>query len=158
MKHKVKVVLHKFRQQKLQLVESTYSRTNPFKAEVLENINLNGRGSNKETRHLELSLEGSGLTYEPGDALGIYPENDPELVEILLQEMKWDPEEIVTVNKQGEVLPLKEALISHFEITTLTKPLLEKAAQLSSNEELQELLSAGNEDQLKAYLAWTRFA
>ena len=62
-------------------MESPYSRTNPFKAEVLENINLNGRGSNKETRHLELSLEGSGITYEPGDALGIYPENDPELVE-----------------------------------------------------------------------------
>ena len=49
---------------------------------MLENINLNGRGSNKETRHLELSLEGSGLTYEPGDSLGIYPENDPELVEM----------------------------------------------------------------------------
>ena len=126
MKHKVEVVLHKFMQQKLQAVESTYSRNNPFKAEVLENINLNGRGSNKETRHLELSLEGSGLTYEPGDALGIYPENDSELVESLIQEMKWDPEEIVTINKQGEVLPLKEALISHFEITTLTKPLLKK--------------------------------
>ena len=132
MKRKVKVVLLKFMQQKLQAVESTYSRNNPFKAEVLENINLNGRGSNKETRHLELSLEGSGLTYEPGDALGIYPENDSELVESLIQKMGWDSEEIVTINKQGEVLPLKEALISHFEITTLTKPLLEKAAQAFS--------------------------
>ena len=93
-----------------QTVESTYSRNNPFKAEVLENINLNGRGSNKETRHLELSLEGSGLTYEPGDALGIYPENDPELVESLIQKMGWNSEEIVTINKQGDVLPLKEAL------------------------------------------------
>lgn len=63
--------------------ESSYSRTNPFRAEVLENLNLNGRGSNKETRHVELSLEGSGLTYEPGDSLGVYPENDPELVESL---------------------------------------------------------------------------
>ena len=104
---------------------------------MLENINLNGRGSNKETRHLELSLEGSGITYEPGDALGIYPENDSELVESLIQKMGWDSEELVTINKQGEVLPLKEALISHFEITTLTKPLIEKAAQLSSSEELQ---------------------
>ena len=133
-------------------VESTYSRNNPFKAEVLENINLNGRGSNKETRHLELSLEGSGLTYEPGDALGIYPENDSELVESLIQKMGWDSEELVTINKQGEVLPLKEALISHFEITTLTKPLIEKAAQLSSSEELNELLSSENKDQLKSYL------
>ena len=133
-------------------VESTYSRNNPFKAEVLENINLNGRGSNKETRHLELSLEGSGITYVPGDALGIYPENDSELVESLIQKMGWDSEELVTINKQGEVLPLKEALISHFEITTLTKPLIEKAAQLSSSEELNELLSSENKDQLKSYL------
>ncbi|CAH0346038.1 assimilatory sulfite reductase (NADPH) flavoprotein subunit [Bacillus sp. CECT 9360] len=132
--------------------ESVYSRTNPFKAEVLENLDLNGRGSNKETRHLELSLEGSGLTFEPGDSLGIYPENDPALVGMLLEEMKWDPEEIVTVNKQGDVRPLKEALTFHFEITVLTKPLLEQAVQLSANEDLRELLSPDNKEKLKAYL------
>ncbi|MFL6557696.1 MAG: sulfite reductase subunit alpha, partial [Bacillus sp. (in: firmicutes)] len=131
---------------------STYSRSNPFKAEVLENNNLNGRGSNKETHHLELSLEGSGLTFEPGDSLGIYPENDPALVNLLLEEMNWDPEQMVTVNKKGETLPLKEALISHFEITTLTKPLIEKAANLSANQNLQELLVQGNEEPLKSYL------
>ncbi|NLS89064.1 assimilatory sulfite reductase (NADPH) flavoprotein subunit [Bacillus subtilis] len=132
--------------------ESSYSRTNPFRAEVLENLNLNGRGSNKETRHVELSLEGSGLTYEPGDSLGVYPENDPELVELLLKEMNWDPEEIVTLNKQGDVRPLKEALISHYEITVLTKPLLEQAAQLTGSEELRELLAPGNEENVKAYI------
>ncbi|WP_069838735.1 assimilatory sulfite reductase (NADPH) flavoprotein subunit [Bacillus sp. F56] len=132
--------------------ESSYSRTNPFRAEVLENLNLNGRGSNKETRHVELSLEGSGLTYEPGDSLGVYPENDPELVELLLKEMNWDPEEIVTLNKQGDVRPLKEALISHYEITVLTKPLLEQAAQLTGSEELRELLAPGNEENAKAYI------
>lgn len=132
--------------------DSVYTRSNPFHAEVLENINLNGRGSNKETRHLELSLEGSGLTFEPGDSLGVYPENDPALVDMLLKEMNWDPEEIVTINKQGDVRPLKEALISHFEITVLTKPLLEQAAKVSANEKLRELLSPGNEDQVKAYM------
>ncbi|GFM14394.1 assimilatory sulfite reductase (NADPH) flavoprotein subunit [Bacillus sp. FW1] len=132
--------------------ESSYSRTNPFRAEVLENLNLNGRGSNKETRHVELSLEGSGLTYEPGDSLGVYPENDPELVELLLKEMNWDPEEIVTLNRQGDVRPLKEALISHYEITVLTKPLLEQAAQLTGSEELRELLAAGNGENVKAYI------
>ncbi|MEC2074058.1 assimilatory sulfite reductase (NADPH) flavoprotein subunit [Alkalihalophilus marmarensis] len=131
--------------------ESAYSRKNPFKAEVLENLNLNGRGSNKETRHLELSLEGSGLTYAPGDSLGIYPENDPVLVGLLIKEMNWDPEEIVTVNKQGDVRPLKEALTSHFEITVLTKPLLEQAAKLSANQDLTELLSTGNE-KLKEFI------
>lgn len=131
---------------------SDFSRTHPFQAEVLENINLNGRGSNKETRHLELSLEGSGLTYEPGDSLGVYPENDPDLVDTLLEEMKWNPEERVLVNKQGDVRPLKEALLTQFEITVLTKSLLEQASPFTSNEDLRTLLSPGKEEQLKAYL------
>ncbi|MEY8190081.1 assimilatory sulfite reductase (NADPH) flavoprotein subunit [Peribacillus simplex] len=131
--------------------EQTYSRTNPFKAEVLENINLNGRGSNKETHHLELSLEGSGLAFEPGDSLGIYPKNDSDLVDMLLKELNWDPEEIVKVNKQGEVRQLRESLISDFEITVLTKSLIEQAAQLSDNEDLKELLVPGNEERLKQY-------
>ncbi len=128
--------------------ESVYSRSNPFRAEVLENINLNGRGSNKETRHLEISLEGSGLTYQPGDSLGVYPENDPELVDLLLAEMNWDPEEAVRVKE--ETVTLKEALSSHFEITVLTKPLVEKAAKLSGNEELHQL--ALDSSRLKSYI------
>lgn len=132
--------------------DTVYSRTNPFHAEVLENINLNGRGSNKETRHLELSLEGSGLEFKPGDSLGVYPENDPALVDMLINEMKWNAEEQVVVNKKGESLPLKDALISHFEITVLSKPFLEKAAKLSENESLQDLLSPGKEDQVKEYI------
>lgn len=136
----------------IESAESAYSRTNPFKAEVLETINLNGRGSNKETRHIELSLEGSGLTFEPGDSLGVYPTNDPALVDMLLDQMNWDPEKSVTVNKQGDILAIKEALISHFEITVLTKPLLEQAAQLSKNKDLQELLLSDNAEKLKGYL------
>ena len=135
----------------LQTVESIYSRTNPFRAEVLENINLNGRGSNKETRHLEISLEGSGFTFEPGDSLGIYPENDPVLVAQLLEKLNWSPEEPVTV-KTGDVRPLKEALQSYYEMTVLTKPLLERASKLSTNKELQELLSPGSQDKLKDYM------
>lgn len=132
---------------------SEYSRTNPFYAEVLENINLNGRGSNKETRHLELSLEGSGLVYEPGDSLGIYPTNDPALVDELIQTCGWNAEEAVTVHKNGDTLPLKEALTSHFEITVLTKPLLQKIAALTKSESLHALLEEGNEEKLKEYIA-----
>ncbi|MCC9087374.1 MULTISPECIES: assimilatory sulfite reductase (NADPH) flavoprotein subunit [Bacillus] len=132
---------------------SEYSRTNPFYAEVLENINLNGRGSNKETRHLELSLEGSGLVYEPGDSLGIYPTNDPTLVEELIKTCGWNAEEAVTAHKNGDTLPLKEALTSHFEITVLTKPLLQKIAAFTKSEDLQALLEEGNEEKLKAYIA-----
>jgi sulfite reductase (NADPH) flavoprotein alpha-component len=136
----------------VQTTESVYTRSNPFKAEVLENINLNGKGSNKETRHLEISLEGSGLSYKPGDSLGVYPENDPELVELLVAELNWSPDQTVTINKQGDIRSLKEALSSYFEITVLTKPLLQKVADLSNNKELRELLAAGNEEKLKGYL------
>lgn len=120
--------------------QTEYSRTNPFKAEILENININGRGSNKETRHLELSLEGSNLHFEPGDSIGIYPENDPELVDAFIAEMEWNPEVPVPVNKQGVVRSLREALISNFEITVLTKPLMKKIAELTSNAELEKLV------------------
>ncbi|SEM11262.1 sulfite reductase (NADPH) alpha subunit [Mesobacillus persicus] len=135
-----------------QVAESVYSRTNPFKAEVLENLNINGRGSNKETRHLELSLEGSGLSFKPGDSLGVYPENDPELVQMLIETLNWSPEQTVTINKQGDIRSLKEALISYYEITVLTKPLLQKVADLSKHEDLHALLAKGNEEQLKAYI------
>ncbi|MCZ8517750.1 sulfite reductase subunit alpha [Paenibacillus filicis] len=134
------------------VVPTTYSRTNPFQAKVLKNVNLNGAGSNKETRHLELSLKGSELSYIPGDCLGIIPENDPELVASLLEEMKWNAELSVSVNKQGDTLPLKEALATHFEITLLTKKMIQQAAELSENEELQKLVSDENLTQLKAYI------
>jgi sulfite reductase (NADPH) flavoprotein alpha-component len=133
--------------------ETAYSRTNPFHAAVLENLNLNGRGSNKETRHLEISLEGSGLTYQPGDALGIYPQNDPELVDELIQALNWNPNETVTINKQGDIRSLRAAFTSHYEITILTKPLLEKIAQLTGIDELHELIGSGNEAKLKEYIA-----
>ncbi|MGE6299790.1 assimilatory sulfite reductase (NADPH) flavoprotein subunit, partial [Guptibacillus hwajinpoensis] len=129
----------------------TYSRTNPFKAEILENVNLNGRGSNKETRHIELDLEGSNLEYEPGDSLGIYPENDTALVLQLIEEMNWKREEQVTVNKKGDVQPLEEALTKTYEITSLTKPLLKKIAELTSSSELKRMVEAEGEE-LRTYL------
>ncbi|MGG2027164.1 sulfite reductase subunit alpha [Gottfriedia sp. S16(2024)] len=128
-----------------------YSRTNPFQAKVLKNINLNGTDSNKETRHIELSLKGSGFTYVPGAALGVVPSNDPELVAALINEMKWDEEAVVTVGKQGETLSLKEALTSYFEITLITKKILQQATAFTENEELKNLVLVENATQLKEY-------
>lgn len=132
--------------------ESEYTRSNPFQAEILENLNLNGRGSDRETRHIEISLEGSNLQYEPGDSLGIYPENHPRLVDELIEAMGWKAEEPVTINKNGEERPLRQALLRNYEITVLTKPLLEQAAKLTSNNGLKELLEAGREQELRTYL------
>ncbi|GIO23698.1 assimilatory sulfite reductase (NADPH) flavoprotein subunit [Oceanobacillus sp. J11TS1] len=131
---------------------STFSRTNPFEAEIYENINLNGRGSNKETYHMELSLEGSNLQYEPGDSIGIYPENDPEMVDALIKEAGWKPNELVPINKKGEEVLLQEALQKNFEITVLTKPLLQKVAAFTQNPELQHLLEPGNEAAVTEYI------
>lgn len=132
--------------------QSVYSKKNPYPAEVLENINLNGRGSNKETRHLVLSLEDSGLTFEPGDSLAILPENDPELVDSLINELGWNPEESVQINEEGDIYSLRKALLSKFEITRLTKSFIQAAAELFHNEELKKLAAPGNEEKVKAYL------
>lgn len=118
--------------------QAVYSRTHPYRAEILENINLNGRGSNKEVRHIELSLEGFGEAFEPGDCLGVYPENEACLVNQLIDTLGWNPDAEVEINTGGETLPLPEALTSHFEITKLTKPLITKAAELFENEALNE--------------------
>ncbi|WLV25047.1 assimilatory sulfite reductase (NADPH) flavoprotein subunit [Aciduricibacillus chroicocephali] len=131
---------------------SSYSRTNPFQAEVLENINLNGRGSNKENHHIELSLEGSGLTFEPGDSIGIYPKNDPVLVDELIAEFGWDPETPISIKANEPECSLRDALLSHYEITVVTKPLLQKIAELTSNEEIKLLLEAEDDSELREYI------
>ncbi|GIO29289.1 MULTISPECIES: assimilatory sulfite reductase (NADPH) flavoprotein subunit [Paenibacillus] len=132
--------------------ESEFSRTNPFHAEILENLNLNGRGSDRETRHMEISLEGSGLQYEPGDSLGIYPENHPQLVDDLIAAMDWNPEESITINKQGDLLALRKALLRHYEITVLTKPLIKQFAEIAASPGLKELVEPGQEQKLKEYI------
>ncbi|KIL48429.1 assimilatory sulfite reductase (NADPH) flavoprotein subunit [Jeotgalibacillus campisalis] len=129
-----------------------YSRSNPFEAEIIENINLNGRGSNKETRHLELNLEGSNLTYEPGDSLGIVPQNDAVLADQLIEAAKWNPNETVTINKQGETSSLRDSLINTYEITSLSKNLIEKAAALTENEGLKKLLEPNEKEALQTYV------
>ncbi len=125
-----------------------FTRTNPFTAEVLENFNLNGRGSDKETRHLKLAIEGSGLCFEPGDSLGIYPHNDPQLVDDVIGHMGWNPQEVIPAGKQE--LPLREALIRHYEITLLSKQLLKQAATFSQDG-LQDMVQADANEKLKAY-------
>lgn len=125
--------------------ESEFNRTNPFKAEVLENLNLNGRGSDRETRHIELSLEGSNLDYEPGDSLGVFPENHPRLVDELIASMEWNADERVTVNKSGDQVSVREALLRYFEITAVTKPVVEQLAKLSPGSGLPALLADDSE-------------
>lgn len=116
--------------------EKRYSKSNPYQAEVLENINLNGRGSNKEVRHVELLLDNYGESFEPGDCVVVLPQNEPKIVTLLIETLGWDKDIEIPINDDGDTLPLEKALTEHFEITKLTKPLLQKAAELFGNTEL----------------------
>lgn len=118
--------------------EKKYSKANPYQAEVLENINLNGRGSDKETRHIEFLLDNFGEEYEVGDCLVVLPQNDPALVELLMSTLGWDPGDQIEISEDGDTISLEEALTSYFEITKLTRPLLQNAAAYFDNEALED--------------------
>jgi len=131
-------------------VTTLYSRTNPFESEVLENINLNGRGSNKETRHLELLIEDSNMKFEPGDSIGVYPENDAVLVENLITTLQWERDNTITIKDQ--TYTVEEALTHYYEITVLTKPLLQKIQENFKNDKLADLLLDENDEKLRSYI------
>jgi len=120
---------------------SVYGKSNPFPAEITESLRLTGRGSSKDTRHVEISLEGSGLHYAPGDALGIVPQNDPVLVAQLIEVGGWSGSETVTV-RSGETT-LELALTREFEISALTPRFIEQWAEWAGAGELKKL--AGDE-------------
>jgi len=116
----------------------TYSRANPFPARLLARRNLNGPGSAKETQHLEFSLDGSDLTYRPGDALGVLPSNCPELVGEIVAALGCDGEEAVLDPEQRET-SLRNALLRHYQIASIPQALIEAVAGRTKNVELKRL-------------------
>jgi sulfite reductase (NADPH) flavoprotein alpha-component len=117
--------------------QSAHDKRNPFAATVLENIRIVGRHSTKETRHVEFDLGGSGLSYQPGDSLGLVASNDGRVVEELLEATGLSPEAEVTVRNAS--LTLSEALSERFEITTASPRFIDQWATLSGASELQAL-------------------
>jgi len=97
---------------------STYTKKRPFPATLLVNRRLNGAASAKDTRHIGFSLEGSGLHYEVGDALGVWPVNCPFVVDAVLAAHGLDAEESVLLPNASKA-PLREALIKHYEVRSL---------------------------------------
>lgn len=114
-----------------------YDKRNPFPARIIDNIVLTGRGSTKETRHIELSLKGSGLTFEPGDALGVVPSNDPQLVEAILSTLDTSGAAPLTV--KGVTTTVAETLTHPFEIAALTPRFIEQWAVISGADALRRL-------------------
>jgi len=112
--------------------ESGYSRKNPFPAKLSVNRKLTGEGSNKDTRHFEICLEGSGLAYEVGDSLGVFAANNPALVELVLKELGFTGEEAVTT-ADGAPASMREALTKSFILTEPSKQLLQAVAEKDSS-------------------------
>jgi sulfite reductase (NADPH) flavoprotein alpha-component len=94
--------------------ETGWSKKNPFPAPLIANLKLNGTGSAKDTRHVAFSLRGSGLSYEVGDALGVWVRNDPLMVDGIIAAHGMDASAMVPIPEGGEAT-LREALIGHYE-------------------------------------------
>ena len=134
------------------LAVNVHSPDHPFAAEMLLNQRISGRefkglgylqhgGIGKDVRHLELSLQGSGLAYEPGDALGVRLRNPPQLVASILEAAGLDRN--APVVDAGTTLPLHEVLAGTREIARLARPLLAAHAERAADADLHALLAAG---------------
>ena len=130
---------------------SPYTKEAPLTATLAVNQKITGRGSEKDVRHIEIDLADSGLRYQPGDALGVWYQNDPALVKELVELLWLKGDEPVTVD--GKTLPLAEALEWHFELTVNTANIVENYATLTRSETLLPLV--GDKAQLQHYAATT---
>jgi sulfite reductase (NADPH) flavoprotein alpha-component len=127
-----------------------FDKKNPFPARLLRNVLLNKPGSSKEVRHYEISLAGSGLNYEVGDALGVIPANCTDLVNHLLAALHCDGEE--SVNVEQTAMPLRLALTRHFDITRPSSEFLAFAARIAPAAEFAPLLASDRAADLKQWL------
>ncbi|ELI6422939.1 assimilatory sulfite reductase (NADPH) flavoprotein subunit [Aeromonas veronii] len=127
---------------------SQYSKENPFPARLSVNQKITGRDSTKDIRHIEINLADSGLTYQPGDALGVWFDNDAELVGEVLALTGLSGDEATAHGT------LRAALTSHFELTRLHGGFITGLADISDNAALKDL--AGDKAQVNALVASTQ--
>lgn len=112
--------------------EPRYTAENPAQAEITALVNLNGSGSTRETWHAEFAVEDPAFTYKPGDAIGLFPDNDPDLAADLL----------ASVGLSGNA-DLHKKLVNSFDITTLSRPLVDGYAKLTGRKDVAKLLEEG---------------
>jgi sulfite reductase (NADPH) flavoprotein alpha-component len=132
--------------------EGGFSKKRPFPSAILRNYNLNGTGA-KQTNHVEISLDGSGLSYEVGDALGVYPENPACVVDEILAALPFKAGDVPT--STGEEVPLREALIRHYDIGTINKALIGKWQKRSGSPFLRSLVEADDKNAYEEF-CWGR--
>ena len=127
---------------------SAHSRDNPFKASVLANQRIVARDSEREVRHVEISLSGSGLHYQPGDALGVWPVHSPAQVVPWLEVLGLDGNALAT--RAGRSLPLSQWLSTELELTRPSRPFV--AALATGDDTLADLLKPEHSSALSALL------
>ncbi|CAI9387475.1 MULTISPECIES: NADPH-dependent assimilatory sulfite reductase flavoprotein subunit [Citrobacter] len=130
---------------------SPYTKEAPLSAALSGNQKITGRDSEKDVRHIEIDLGESGLRYQPGDALGVWYQNDPALVKEMVELVWLKGDEPVTVN--GQSLSLSDALQWHVELTVNTANIVENYATLTRSESLLPLV--GDRAQLQHYATTT---
>lgn len=131
-------------------VVAGHDRKRPFAATLLANQRITGRGAAKDVRHVELSLDGAGIQYEPGDALAVLPRNPGLTVQGVLDALRSDGD--TDVARDGRSLPLGRWLAEELEITRLSRPLIAKHAELAGSAELGALLGPDAQDELARFL------
>lgn len=131
---------------------SQYNKQNPYTATLLTSQKITGRDSGKDVRHIEIDLADSGLTYQPGDALGVWYENSAQLANSVAAAVGLSGVESVEV--EGESLSLHSALVSKYEITGANPQFVTKFAELSGSKKLQKLVE--DKDKLREYAANTQ--
>lgn len=133
-----------------------HNKTNPFTASIKERYCLCSPESKKKVYHVVLNLKGSGLTYNVGDSIGIYPTHDNTLVERTLHAMRAIGNESVTHKHMDKGVELRELLTHKVNITNVSRKFLSEIAARQTNKEKKERLDAlfheNQKDALKEYL------
>lgn len=134
--------------------ESEFTKQNPYSAEVLVSQKITGRGSDRDVRHVEIDLGDSGLTYQAGDALGVWFSNNEVLVDEVLAGLSLVADELVTLGTES--LSLKQALLEKKELTQLYPGLVKAWAELSGSAELLAL--SEDKEQVRHFILKHQFA
>ncbi len=135
---------------------SEYNKNNPFKAKVVERQRLNKPHGQKETIHCVIDISGSGIQYQSGDSIGVFPANNPILIQEIIEKLGFSGKEQITLPKKESTVSFLEALTYYKDIHEATKKIVEalasRATEPSEAQKLKDLFDPANETQLKEYL------
>jgi len=136
-------------------ITSQWSRKHPFRATVEKVQKITAAGSDKEVSHIELSIENSGICYEPGDSLGVWALNDAKVVAGILDQLSIDPQ--AEVNVEGSLICITELLLKQRELTRLSPDMVTAYASHTTQPLLQQRLSRFTRQERKSFIELRQF-